>query len=303
MTWPGGWGTPMHLVGHARDLLTPRDGGTPVVLAEDGIRAQVDGQRTLEAITCGRPEIDLAPLVGARAGGGFRSKLAELVPDELNQGTPLYLLLDDLAGATLVAGFAFTQWPGVGPDRSQLQRQRRTTHRTMEGICAGFAAGASALSEHNGTRVIHDVRPVVPLPATDDPYAWHALLDISEVSMRRSRRIDVFDNGDVLEIDSFFQDSTTSPDGRRIAVHEYRVLATADSESGEVLSVVADPRVLPFQECPMAASNVDRLVGARLADFRTEVLSRLPGTLGCTHLNDVLRDLAEVPILARYGQR
>jgi hypothetical protein len=114
--------------------------------------------------------------------------------------------------------------------------------------------------------------------------------------MRRSRRIDVY-VGDVIQINSFFQDSTTVPHGGRIAVHEYQVDATA-SLDGELLSIVADPRVLPFAECPLAAINVDHMVGTPMRNLRLSVLDRLKGTAGCTHLNDVLRALAEVPILA-----
>jgi hypothetical protein len=35
-----------------------------------------------------------------------------------------------------------------------------------------------------------------------------------------------------------------------------------------------------------------------MADLRSETLDRLQGTDCCTHLNDALRSLAEVPILA-----
>jgi hypothetical protein len=40
------------------------------------------------------------------------------------------------------------------------------------------------------------------------------------------------------------------------------------------------------------------MLGAPLSDLRTKVLDTLPGILGCTHLNDVLRSMAEVPQLA-----
>jgi len=42
------------------------------------------------------------------------------------------------------------------------------------------------------------------------------------------------------------------------------------------------------------------MVGTPLADMREEVLTRLPGVAGCTHLNDALRALAEVPALTRH---
>jgi hypothetical protein len=118
------------------------------------------------------------------------------------------------------------------------------------------------------------------------------------ISMRRARRIDVT-LGDVIEIDSFFQDSATTPEGDRNAVHEYVLRATADPVSQRLLSVSAEPRVLPYQECPMAVANIGRMIGTPLSELRTAVLDQLKGIDGCTHLNDALRALAEVPVLAR----
>ena len=46
--------------------------------------------------------------------------------------------------------------------------------------------------------------------------------------------------------------------------------------------------------------NISRLLGARLPELRQAVLEELPGTLGCTHLNDALRALAEVPVLVNH---
>jgi hypothetical protein len=57
--------------------------------------------------------------------------------------------------------------------------------------------------------------------------------------------------------------------------------------------------VLPYRECPTAAGNVSRLVGSQLPALREKVLQDLRGTLGCTHLNDALRALAEVPRLVQ----
>jgi hypothetical protein len=65
----------------------------------------------------------------------------------------------------------------------------------------------------------------------------------------------------------------------------------------ELLSIRVDPRVLPYRECPAASPNASRMVGQTLSGFRLAVLDTLPGTLGCTHLNDVLRSLADVPQL------
>jgi hypothetical protein len=58
-----------------------------------------------------------------------------------------------------------------------------------------------------------------------------------------------------------------------------------------------DPRVLPYDACTKAAENVDRMIGIPIQEFRHAVVEQLPGPLGCTHLNDALRALAEVPML------
>ena len=116
--------------------------------------------------------------------------------------------------------------------------------------------------------------------------------------MRRARWIDIWKDAGVIRIEAGFQDSSTAPHGGRDAVHEYRVAATADLNGMVLRSVSADPRVLPYRECPAAAANINRMIGTPLSGLRDEVLAQLPGTLGCTHLNDVLRALADVPHLA-----
>jgi hypothetical protein len=66
-----------------------------------------------------------------------------------------------------------------------------------------------------------------------------------------------------------------------------------------VLSLEPDARILPFPECPGAIANTQRLVGSSLGDIRDEVLRQLRGPEGCTHLNDAMRALADVPVLVK----
>jgi hypothetical protein len=66
------------------------------------------------------------------------------------------------------------------------------------------------------------------------------------------------------------------------------------------LSVDASPGILPFAECRAAPVNLAALLGTPLGDLREIVLERLAKTAGCTHLNDMARALAEVPVLAEY---
>lgn len=295
MTWPGGRGTQLRLLGRARDLLTPADGGPPRVLAEDVVRVGVAPDRTIEDIEAEPRRPAIVGLVGARGGGKLRAAIGEVLPDERADGTPLHLLLDDIAGATLIAGFAHSQWDLDRMSRSPGQPPRRR----MEGICTGFQPGSSALDRELPMPEPRRVLPVDQLPDPDDPLGWHHLDEIDEVSMRRARRIDVRLADGLIEVDAMFQDSATRPAGGRAAVHEYRIEATAEPSTLELLSLSADPRVLPFPECPLAVLNIDRMIGTPLPVMRTAVLDELKRTDGCTHLNDALRALADVPVLAR----
>ncbi|MEE2057218.1 DUF2889 domain-containing protein [Rhodococcus artemisiae] len=293
MRWPEGPGTQLRLTGRSRDLLTPDDGEL-VVLAEDAMSVGVNSlTRTIEDIATDPPRPAVTGMIGARGGGSSRKVLAEVLPDEAAAGTPLYLMLDDIAGASLVAGFAYSRWM---PREQLLVAMANGPRRSMEGICTGFQPGSEALMPDGSSRWNHQVHTVGPLPREDDPIGWHELSEITEISMRRARRIDVT-MGDVIEIDSMFQDSSTVPEGGRVAVHEYLVKATADRVTGEILSMSADPRVLPYDECPLASLSVDRIVGTPLRDLRAAVLEIFPGTAGCTHLNDAMRAMAEVPVL------
>jgi DUF2889 family protein len=296
MTWPDGIGTQLHLVGRCRDFLTPV-AGEPSVLTDACLQVGIGPDRVIERVESEPSLTALEGIVGARGGGNLRSVINDVVPEVQHDYSPLYLLLDDVAGASLIAGFAWTRWSRVMPDLAE--RFRNHPPRYMEGICSGFRPGASSLSRDGTTSGIpHNVAAVPPLVDPDDAVGWHELDPEPCVGMRRSRRIDVYLEGDRIVIDAMFRDSSWEPDGTEIAVHEYQVDATVDRATGAVRSVTADPRVLPYRECPGAAPNAAWLAGAPVGELRTEVLERLRLTDCCTHLNDALRALAEVPILA-----
>jgi hypothetical protein len=297
-TWQGDdRSSPMVLHGRCRDLLTPSDGTDPVVLSEDDMDAIAMPDRSIREIVTTPLRDNLESLTNLK--GGLRSKIIELFPEEVAQGTPLYLLLDDLSGATLVSGFAFTHWGDSKTLITMDERDPEVKARKLKmvNICAGFQEGASALGA-DGPPSLHAVQPVPNLPIAQDPLAWHELLEVHEVSARRARRIDVWRDGSEFVIDSLFQDSGTSPSGQRIAVHEYTINARFDVFTGLVTTIQAVPQVLPFVECPMATLSVHRLIGQPIRAFRSLVNELLPGIDGCTHMNDALRALAEVPILA-----
>jgi hypothetical protein len=294
MTWPDGIGSQLRLDGRARDAVTHSSAEAPVVVASATTVVGVGGNRLIEEITADPDPSGLQALVGCRGGGYLRAAIAEFLPHELDGGTPLYLLLDDISGTSLIAGFAWSQWTDEWM-RSDPERPRPD----MEGVCIGFAPGSSALVESRSGQRSHRVQIVPKLARDDDPHGWHHLPDLPPVSMRRARRIDVWRDpvDGTITVHSGFQDSAGHPEGGRVAIHEYVLRATADPDTLAITSVEADPRVLPFLSCPDAVGTASRVVGTPLAELRTTVLERLAKTNGCTHLNDALRALAEVPVL------
>jgi hypothetical protein len=295
MSWPGGLGTDLHLKGRARDLLTPTD-GEPSVVGEADLDAVTGPERDIRLIEADPAPAGLERLVGSRAGGNLRKSIAAELPEEAANGTPLHLLLDDLAGSTLIAGFVFVRWLDHLPE--MRERLTRAPIRQMVGICSGFQSGSSALRDDGS--IVHNQNTAYPNPLADptDHLGWHELDEPPVPAMRRARRIDVWDEDGTLCIDAMFRDSAWDPDGRELVVHEYQLFGQADRASGVLLAVTAVPRVLPYAECPGAAPNASWMAGTELRAMRSEVLARLQNADCCTHLNDALRSLAEVPVLA-----
>jgi hypothetical protein len=294
-TWPDGLGGNAVLDGRARDLRTAAD-GTATPLAEASLSLVSDPGRVVREISSVPGLPGLPALAGESAMSGFRKRLAAVTAaTPAVAATPLYQLLDDVPGATLVSGAAWQRWYDM---EEYLQLKSDVKARIMRDVCTGYQHGSSALNPDGTLRWQQGRLPAVDIDATGDGLAWHAHARPAGVTMRRARRIDVWLDGPVIEVDAFFQDSSTLPEGGRQSIHEYTLTARADLEAGTVRAVTPVPRVLPYHECPLAVANVGALNGLPLAELRGAVLERLRGPLGCTHLNDMLRALAAVPALA-----
>ncbi len=286
--WPNGRDTPSRVVGRCRDLVTGGEFGDVDIAREDVITAALGGDRVIHAVENDR--LDLSVLIGVKGGGHLRAVLDAEVHEERTAGSPLYLLLDDISGVSLVSGWAWSRWDGALSEQSGFEQRRMT----MENVCWGFATGSSALSD---VRPPRNNPPVVALANPEDPHSWHALPEAEGAGFRRARRIDVWLEGSSIIADVGFQDSATDPDSGRVAIHEYSVVAKADVQSQVLDDISATPHILPFPECPGAVGNTRHMVGTPLQEMRTQVIETLPGNKGCTHLNDLLRGLAEVPVL------
>ena len=208
-------------------------------------------------------------------------------------------MLDDLPVATLVAGYARVKRridsgidPAsiVAPEGAEVRRD----------LCAGWRAdGAMIHSIETGHGIPYPPLPPAPPPRAPDAdaNAWIDEPARAPYVMRRRRRLDVVD-GEVLIVSAWFRDSHVEPDGNEGAVHEYSLHATVDPATFALVTLAATPHVLPYGECPAAAGHVGRMLGADVGELRTLVGDRLSGPSSCTHLNDCVRALADVPALA-----
>lgn len=298
--WPDGRGAPGRYFGRGRDAWTD-SAGKPNILAQAAFEASVTQDRRILALASDPPHPALAQLVGHRAGGGFRALVREALPEDFEQGSILHVLLDDLSGAALVSGWAWSLWdPGWKESlrASMTDPALRQAFPDRANICIGFAPGSSAFdpdTDRSGAPTTELVNPA-------DPDGWHELPVFAGTSMRRARRMDVWEEKDI-RIEAAFQDSATTPQGGRAVVHEYLLQLRADPATMEITEIEAQPKVLPFAECPGAAANARILVGVPLFALRNVVLEKLRGTAGCTHLNDALRALADAPALVKKLQQ
>jgi hypothetical protein len=287
VTWPDGMDGLVRFEGIARDVLTEVSGGL-TVLEHVSMSVDVDPAGR-EIVAIDAPGVDgAAGVVGQRIGRGVREAMLDHVPAEVARGAPVVQLLDDTSGAWIVAAYAVFLW-GEGDCGVTLGS---TTRRQMEGICLGFAPGSSAIAPDGGVNDRHMSTTVGDLVDPRDPEGWHDLPARSGMAFRRSRRLDVALTDDDIVIDSMFQDSSTQPTGGRAGVHQYGVTATVARDDLVLRRIEADPRILPYGECPMAMLGLPGLVGTPLVSLREIVPTRLPGVHGCTHLNDAARALS-----------
>jgi len=224
--------------------------------------------------------------------GGFRAAADAAMPELRRARDLLYTLIDDVPGCTLISGHAL----GASGEIEAV----RTGYLPMADQCAGFVTGGLLMSSFESGEPAIVTGPEAPdLSDPDDPLAWHETGELPVHGMRRARRVDVAARPDVAEIqiDAMFRDAYVRADGVPTIVHEYTLLATVDRDTGRILESRATPRVLPWQECPGAARSAVRITGMTLPELHSRVRRELHGTGTCTHLNDLLRSIADAQSL------
>jgi len=299
------WGAALPMSGAARDIRTgPQGTADVVVMAEASVVAGFDVDRTLVSLET-TPDAPWArSLVGARAGGGFRRRIDEVIaPGE--ESSLLRMVLDDLPAGALISGYAWLRLARrQGLDTSNLTSP--VIAERMVNLCSGWRRNGDAMESIGaGAGVPLQDCPSAPDLTVADPAGWHAVPPLEPDWMRRRRCIDVFvdprDPAGRFSVWSMFRDCVGEPGGGEAVLHEYVV--EVEGVGGVVDAVCAQPRVLPFSECPGAAGHVGLLAGQRLSDLPVAVPERLVGTASCTHLNDLLRALGGVAHLIEAARR
>lgn len=309
MVWPNGIDGELTLEGRGRDLVTLPDGSSVVADRATLTVVTAGPGRAVAAIVTDPPIDGIGRLVGVPVVAGFRKALGERLAMVAADGSLAALLLDDLTGAAIVSGSATIrvsieagrQWPvpprdPAAPDEAWPRRIR--IGGPGPAVCIGHIAGGFMSRRTAEGRPLLGQGPPVPcLTRDDDPLAWHSEPDLGPRSMRRRRRIDIARQDGDLVVDTHFRDSFIEPDGVETAVHEYEVTARLDPATHIVAHVEVRPRSLPGPECSGAAASAQRIVGEPIAAVRDVVRTELKGDTTCTHLNDQLRSLADVPAL------
>lgn len=282
----------LFVTARARDLAV-LPAGTPTALGEAAVRATVgyrDGARLLD-IEAVPPAPGLAELIGAPVRSGFRAKALTAIPAEAEHATLLNLIIDDLPGAVLVSGYATSRGPN--PPRKPMPRML-----AQSDLCSGWREGGTIMLEiRRGAPPPVVTGPVAaPLETRHDPWAWHRLDPMGPNGMRRLRLLDLRP-GEPTPILGYFRDSHLSFDAVHTSIHEYSLHGTV--HDGIIESLEGRDHALPWLECPHAVASAGWLVGTPVADLRERVRQDFTGIDTCTHLNDMLRSLADIRVLAQ----
>jgi len=277
--------------GAGRDIRTDADGRVSV-LAEASIEIAVGHDGTIVSVhaTPNVPEVGSAR--GARLGAGFRRTIGDALV--ATAGTPLGVLLGDLSGSPAGMRYGLVR-------RGEIE-SRRGAAMMGQGAFLGCAGHRAVLSVAAAS--------LAPLPMLDAPLApellsvgadeFHPTQPQAPGTGRRIRCIDCWLEDDSIVVGAFFRDTNRDPGGVDFVVHEYAMHAAIDRDDSRITTLRAEPHVLPFNTCVDASEHIGTLIGERITDVAIDIHSRVSGEISCTHLNDMVRFLADVP--AMVGQ-
>ena len=133
------------------DLVTTAE-GAPVVVGEAEMLVTIGANRTVESVETVPHRDGIDQLVGTQGGSYLRSAIETALPGEREAATPLHLLLDDVAGTSLIGGFAWSRWTPEA--RAAMNRPMPAEFGLRKGriICSGLRPGGSAQTARDDRR-------------------------------------------------------------------------------------------------------------------------------------------------------
>lgn len=279
----------LEIRGAVRDVVHDPGRSEVAVLDAADMDAVLDDDRNLVQLDL-TPDVDTSSVLGGPVTGGFRGDALELVD---HPGAPAGVLLRDLPTAIVIlAGYARMR----SLQQSGVPGGKLTPPEllgSMADICSGWRSdGVMAESIRAGRGVPFQDCPTAP----DLGDGWHDLGALAADWMRRRRRLDLVPTDDGYHLDAMFRDSFAAPGGDEEVLHEYGIEAELDHEL-VIRRMVARPHVLPFVECPWAADSVGALAGTHVEELRPATQEHLSGRAGCTHMNDLIVAIADLPHL------
>jgi Protein of unknown function (DUF2889) len=292
----GEWDNGTRVEGVACDSVAAGDGAV-TELRTASVTATLDAASQLTSAGGDLPAEVAAGLVGRSPVSGFRKELTRLAAVGLAPDSLSAAILDDLPTVRLISGYARLM------ELPQPTGEGRTA-APMLNVCRGWAAdGTASRLAKSGQSVITGTPPAPAFAellggAADDSGASFAEPPLRPRSMRRRRVLDLVRAGRDLEVYQYFRDSHVDADAIEGSLHEYVMTARLSAADLVVREISVEPRALPFPECRLATPNVQLLVGVTVAGIESSVRATLGGTMGCTHLNDVLRFLRFAASLA-----
>jgi hypothetical protein len=286
---------PATITARARDLLTTADSAR--VTGTAALQLSVDASGRIASVRQEPAGPSCDALTGKRVGFGMRGGIRGLLTALAS--TPLGLLVDDLSHVQSPAHYGMLLAAQMGPNGEA--RQPVEDDRSPGDVCAGLRVGSEFDESRSVTGAIDLSSSAAPSLGGTDALAWHDMPPMLPRQSRRIRRLDVWwRDEECLAIDAMFRDTAMRPDGSERIVHEYSLAGEIDARSMTVTALAADPRVLPFPgDCALAAASTELVVGQPVATLRARVGAVSRGAVSCTHLNDLMRSLADVEALAR----
>jgi hypothetical protein len=270
--------------GAVQDAVTDADGIGQVADAAT-VDCGIGPDRTVTFITADPDEPRLRTLVGHGARNGWRAAARGIVGADSLLGT----VLDDVPIAVMLSSY------GALRQGSLDVTSVRPLMLHMRDLCAGWAHDATPMRRLDaGDEMALPGVVLAPVDQQTDPLAAEARPPMVAGEVRRARRLDVTP-GKRVRIDATFRDTWRDPGGREGILHEYVLTAALDGY-GVVASIHAEPRVLPYRECSLAAASSQQLVGRHIEEV-ADAVRAAAGTSTCTHLDDLLRSLVAVPAL------